>query len=55
MGIFSSLFERQLVGLDIGVSGIKAVELQGKRDAPRLFAYNRVPMKLAPIFWRIRE
>lgn len=44
MGLFSSLFERQLIGLDIGVSGIKAVELQGKKDAPRLLAYNRVPL-----------
>lgn len=43
MGLFSSLFERQLVGLDIGVSGIKAVELQG-RDHPRLVAYNRMPL-----------
>lgn len=43
MGLFSSLFERQLVGLDIGVSGIKAVELQG-RDRPRLVAYNRMPL-----------
>ncbi len=43
MGIFGSLFERQLVGLDIGVSGIKAVELHGK-ESPRLVAYNRVPL-----------
>jgi len=38
-----SIFERQLVGLDIGVSGIKAVELSGKRT-PRLLAYNRLPL-----------
>jgi len=37
------LFQRQLVGLDIGVSGIKAVELSGKKN-PRLVAYNRVPL-----------
>lgn len=38
-----SLFQRQLVGLDIGVSGIKAVELSGQKT-PRLIAYNRVPL-----------
>lgn len=44
MGIFGSWFEKRLVGLDIGVSGIKAVELSGRADAPRLAAYNRIPL-----------
>lgn len=43
MGLFSSFLEHQLVGLDIGVSGIKAVELSG-RKSPRLVAYNRLPL-----------
>lgn len=43
MGLFGSLFEHPLVGLDIGVSGIKAVELSRKRN-PRLVAYNRLPL-----------
>jgi type IV pilus assembly protein PilM len=38
-----ALFHRPLVGLDIGLSGIKAVELKGNRS-PRLMAYNRVPL-----------
>lgn len=44
MDFLSSLFKKQLVGLDIGVSGVKAVELVGRREAPRLGAYNRVPL-----------
>lgn len=43
MGLMSSFFERPLIGLDIGVSGIKAVELSG-RKSPRLVAYNRIPL-----------
>lgn len=43
MSFLSSLFAKQLVGLDIGVSGIKAVELRGKKR-PQLLAYNRVPL-----------
>lgn len=43
MGILGSIFAHQLVGLDLGVSGIKAVELSGKRT-PRLVAYNRIPL-----------
>jgi type IV pilus assembly protein PilM len=43
MGIFSSLFASPLVGLDIGVSGIKAVELTSGKT-PRLVAYNRIPL-----------
>jgi type IV pilus assembly protein PilM len=43
MGLFSSLLQRQLVGLDLGVSGIKAAELvTGGR--PRFSGYNRVPL-----------
>jgi type IV pilus assembly protein PilM len=38
-----SLFTRPLIGLDIGVSGIKAVELSGGKN-PRLLAYNRIPL-----------
>lgn len=38
-----SIFARRLVGLDIGVSGIKAVELTAAKN-PRLMAYNRVPL-----------
>jgi type IV pilus assembly protein PilM len=43
MDLMKVIFQRQIVGLDIGVSGIKAVELAGKRN-PRLLAYNRVPL-----------
>lgn len=43
MSFLTNMFQRQLVGLDIGVSGIKAVELSGKKT-PRLLAYNRVPL-----------
>lgn len=42
MGLFS-FFQRQLVGLDIGISGIKAIELSAQKN-PRLLAYNRVPL-----------
>lgn len=48
MSFLNSLFARQLVGLDIGVSGIKAVELSGKKS-PRLIAYNRIPLPLGTI------
>ncbi len=41
MGFFSALFSKRLVGLDIGTSGIKAVELKGGKN-PRLVAYNRL-------------
>ncbi len=34
---------KPLVGLDIGTSGVKAVELAGQ-GTPRLLAYNRVPL-----------
>ncbi len=43
MSFLNSLLDRQLVGLDIGVSGIKAVELAGAKS-PRLVAYNRLPL-----------
>lgn len=43
MGFLQSLFSETLVGLDLGVSGIKAVELSGRKN-PRLIAYNRVPL-----------
>lgn len=43
MNFLTSMFQKQLVGLDIGVSGIKAVELTGQKT-PRLLAYNRVPL-----------
>lgn len=43
MRFLDSLFRRQLVGLDIGVSGIKAVELRTGKN-PRLVAYNRIPL-----------
>ena len=43
MGLFSSLFSEQLIGLDIGVSGIKAVEL-ARGKTPKLVAYNRIPL-----------
>jgi type IV pilus assembly protein PilM len=42
MGIWQ-LFEKSLVGLDIGVSGIKAVELSPGKSR-RLMAYNRIPL-----------
>jgi len=37
------LFQRPLVGLDIGVSGIKGVELQSGKT-PRLLGYNRIAL-----------
>ncbi len=41
MGFWDQWKKRRLVGIDVGMSGIKAVELQmGKR--PRLISYNRV-------------
>lgn len=43
MRLLGSLFRRQLVGLDIGVSGIKAVEMEIGKN-PRLVAYNRIPL-----------
>lgn len=43
MRLLKSIFAKQLIGLDIGVSGIKAVELSGPKN-PRLIAYNRVPL-----------
>ncbi len=44
MSLLDSLLKRRLVGLDIGISGIKAVELGGTSKSPRLLAYNRVPL-----------
>lgn len=43
MSFIDSLFQKRLVGLDVGVSGIKAVELEGGKR-PRLLCYNRVPL-----------
>ena len=43
MGFLSNLIQRPLVGLDIGVSGIKAVEISNGKT-PRLMAYNRIPL-----------
>ncbi|MBI4403355.1 MAG: type IV pilus assembly protein PilM [Deltaproteobacteria bacterium] len=40
---FDSLLRRPLIGLDIGVSGIKAVEIHHGHQC-RLIAYNRVPL-----------
>ena len=43
MDLIKSIFSKSVVGLDIGVSGIKAVELsQGKE--PSLMGYNRIPL-----------
>jgi Tfp pilus assembly PilM family ATPase len=42
---FLSLFHKQLIGLDIGVSSIKAVELSTGKT-PRLIAYNRIPLAM---------
>lgn len=44
MGFLDSLFKKPLVGLDIGISGIKAVQLEHKKRSVRLMAYNRVPL-----------
>lgn len=43
MGLLSGILKKQLVGLDLGVSGIKAAELI-TGGSPRLTAYNRVPL-----------
>jgi type IV pilus assembly protein PilM len=43
-GLIKQLTQRPLIGLDIGVSGIKAVELTSTARGKRLVAYNRVPL-----------
>lgn len=43
MPFLDSLFKKQLVGLDIGISGIKAIEISADKT-PRLLAYNRIPL-----------
>ena len=43
-GLWKQLTSRPLVGLDIGVSGLKAVELTATTKGKRLVAYNRVPL-----------
>lgn len=43
MRFLDTLFKRQLVGLDIGMSGIKAVEISQEKQ-PQLLAYNRIPI-----------
>lgn len=45
MDFVKKLLQRPLVGLDVGISGIKAVELTAsQRGGRRLIAYNRVPL-----------
>ncbi|MBI1861840.1 MAG: type IV pilus assembly protein PilM [Deltaproteobacteria bacterium] len=44
MGFLDSIFKKPLVGLDIGISGIKAVQLERNKKTVRLMAYNRVPL-----------
>ncbi len=44
MGFLDSLFKKPLVGLDIGISGIKAVQLDRQKKTVRLMAYNRIPL-----------
>ncbi len=39
----TSLFARELIGLDMGVSGIKVVEIKTGK-IPRFVAYNRIPL-----------
>ncbi|NBT59322.1 type IV pilus assembly protein PilM [bacterium] len=43
MRFLDTLLKKQLVGLDIGISGIKAIEVSSEK-APRLLAYNRIPL-----------
>jgi len=43
MRVLELLLRKQLVGLDIGVSGIKAVEIS-REKIPKLLAYNRIPL-----------
>lgn len=43
MRLLGSILDRHLIGLDIGISSIKAVELARGRST-RLVAYNRVPL-----------
>ena len=43
MRFLDSLLKKRLVGLDIGISGIKAVEISSEKS-PRLLAYNRIPL-----------
>src|SRR5476651_528264 len=38
-----SLFARELIGLDMGVSGIKVVEIRSGKH-PKFVAYNRIPL-----------
>ncbi|MFM8268945.1 MAG: type IV pilus assembly protein PilM [Pseudomonadota bacterium] len=43
MRFLDTILKKQLVGLDIGISGIKAVEISSDKS-PRLLAYNRIPL-----------
>jgi type IV pilus assembly protein PilM len=44
VGFLDALFRKSLVGLDIGISGIKAVQLVRQKKSVRLMAYNRIPL-----------
>lgn len=43
MSFLDNILKKQVIGLDIGVSGIKAIELSSEKT-PRLVAYNRIPL-----------
>jgi len=43
MSFLDSILKKQVIGLDIGISGIKALELSAEK-IPRVIAYNRVPL-----------
>ena len=44
----SALFKKPLVGLDIGISGIKALEVSSP-SKPKIVAYNRIPFPIDTI------
>ena len=48
MGLMESILRPPLVGIDIGASGIKAVELVHSKT-PRLVAYNRVALPVGAV------
>lgn len=43
MRFLDAYLKKRLIGIDIGTSGIKAVEISAEKS-PRLLAYNRIPL-----------
>lgn len=43
MSFLDNILKKQVIGLDIGISGIKALELSTEKT-PKVLAYNRIPL-----------